>query len=1100
MTEGIAPPPPDAAKPNPGDAAADDAKTDAVANPDGVIDKPNNLVSNTNEAFRAINPASVLGGLFDVDPVDSRGAGESGENPTDGSEPKADGIKNDITDANPNTETAKDVTEDSHTEASKPIDQQHDQSDAGKKPDTTESKKDRTTSDKVDNADSADADPKNEPKPKDTATDKPAAVTNPVRTESGQKGPEPNLIDDSVAKTPEGSSSDEATDGTDLAATKSQKAIDTYRAGLSPDRQAKFDQLSAERQAALALDAISKQKAENAAKDAEEKPKPTKPTKPDPKTKTMPAGPKGTDSKQDAPKNRLSEVTKDYVASLDSKELLEYNALDEGEKTKRRLDWLKALDAQNKAADPGEVKIDPNAYRRFIESLPAKDRQAFRDLPAAEKLNTIKQFLADEKTEANGDTKDEVDEFTARRLKRLQEKLDQQAEKLAEANEKIKELLERDRERRKHKEAEEQFVPEVKESVAYPETVVVEFISTLPKSDYDVWASLPVEERDRMIEKWIQDGKPNIKNLLFEFFEENSINPKDFARLSPAEQQRALREWRNSIDFALLQFAKENRHEEAPLPSLKTYEVLTTKVEEIDPETGQHVIRDNRVMVDVVDHKMGTDLDLTHEEIAEIRKHRNRELGWKFRLASWFASTYYVVLNRVFDIEKVIAEENKKNQEMIRAIVDTGPDMNERWVFAKQGPDGLWRTLETGEIVDGKVVKHYRKLALKNPSRFQALCHYELSKQPEHKQVETWEQIFSLMAEEGYDRYHMYGIAIGLQFMNKPQYLAIKNTNFNYSPVFEMVDNGHGHEVPKLDPITGEKVPLRYTEDTIYTTGRFGRRVRVRDEHGKKVEVGDVVRDRHKVRFDTVDLELHEFDQEYHEKLPDGVTDKYELKHRMAYRYYEELDANGEKVVRKEPYDTGETYKVKKVLAVKVKGYAHEFAGKFASYQYGFRASDMAITLDFTRRAIYECTRLAKKYDNNVSNPSQWDREDFIAWQEYQVALSRMYETVSASRMGGSPGEEGKGPGADAATLRQEADIVARSQQENTPKLKRGQPVYPPRISGTAEAIRLWEDVAKYVDMAAKMYPKITQIRYSDYEAVQDEYKTRNEEAEAHAA
>ena len=825
-----------------------------------------------------------------------------------------------------------------------------------------------------------------------------------------------------------------------------------------------------------------------------------------------------------------------------------------------RITHLKLNDAKRKAAveefvkleATKEVPITTEDVEEYRTELNDADKEAFDiDTPESDKTLTIKQWK-----KSKIDQQFEIDEETepvvindidilrySRTLKGLERKnFDALSDPVKEMLVAIELLAAQQAERIAQKEAEklqtksrpsaetsikpEQHIKEPKKEKVerklveskHDKEIVIEFINSLNDLEYQKWSKLDQAERDAKVLDWFKEGKPNTQQAIIDLLSSGEVDKKSWDEADFEQKLKMLKEFMGSRGYQMQMYAHENSHPESNLASLHTYEYVTETVTRFNPETGkveavQEVNPDNGLLEDVketilvnsVDRKRKLDKEYTEEQKEELIKERLSALPRKYRFMAWYAQWTYIVLNHIFDIERVLAEENKKQQELIRSIVDTGPDNNERWAFAIEGPDGVWRQIETGEVVPAAIAKHWRKKALENPSRFQALCHYELSKQPEHKQIETWEAIFSMMAEEGYDKYSMFGVVVGLQFMNKPQYLAVKNTKLRYAAIYEMDPNLHDEagkhiegpvrltaenitEADKRDGfIVGDPKPIRYTGDMIFVTNAFGIKRRLRGADGKPVNIGDVVRDKYKIELDTTTIELQKFDQEYNETDADGKP-KYELRTRTVNKIVDEVQPDGS--IKKVSKEVTEEYRVKRVLNVKTKGYFHEIAGKFASYQYGFRSSDMAVTLDATRKALYDCVKIAQDYD--ITNPRSMPNEVFTTWQENQLALNRMYMAISASRMGGSPGEDGKGPQADAATMRQ--DIIRAEQQSGASRTRNGRAVYPPRISGTAEAIKIWEDLAEYVDIASRMFPSITQIRYSDFEAKQDLYTTRNEE------
>jgi hypothetical protein len=437
-----------------------------------------------------------------------------------------------------------------------------------------------------------------------------------------------------------------------------------------------------------------------------------------------------------------------------------------------------------------------------------------------------------------------------------------------------------------------------------------------------------------------------------------------------------------------------------------------------------------------------------------LTEEQKRNLSNIDRIMGYLWGKFYNTMTLLFDFETRIAEENKKNQEMIRGIVDTGPDYNERIVFAQQQPDGTYLDYN-GSPVPAEVVRSMQKKALHNPSRFQALCHYELSKREEPEQARLWEEIFSMMAHHGYNKYAMWGVVVGLQFMNKPSYLAYKNAVIEWMPEYEMGADGHTF----VTDDEGRPKPKRYTIDTIIQNGKH-----VLDPDGKPVKVGDIIRSTTRARFATTELILEPGDQEYDETRPENGRDRYEERTRII------RDKNNVEIRR-------EKYKVKTILKLKEIGFAHELAGKFASYQYGFRSADVAITLDVARHALQTSLSCIRRGDTTSKE-----------FQTSQYVLSRLKMTVDTTRLGGA-GTEGMEQNEQNLLAQKQIELLARQAGYSDGELEKGiaqRPNYPPRISGTAEANVLWDELSKVVDRAAEVFPNIRTVLKSDYQAIQD--------------
>ncbi len=633
----------------------------------------------------------------------------------------------------------------------------------------------------------------------------------------------------------------------------------------------------------------------------------------------------------------------------------------------------------------------------------------------------------------------------------------------AEQQQRIKEAAD---ERRTEKAAEVAALKAAAEKLpsTQPEAAVKAFIDSLNPSETAFFMNLPDAVRDRMIQEWNGKRSKDLLRATKQFFERLSEGQYEkFMGLSADEQLGVLQLWRDGgfpPGFDIREQYTHSDKEGKQRLQAPSYRIFDTFEDEYG-ESYREII---------TEHKLRTQA-LSKEEIKDLVRFRDR-------IFARVVSKWYNAKLLVFQYEKTIAEENKHMQEYIRGIVDTGPDENIRLVFA-QKHGNVWLDYNGNEVSEG-VVRRAQKRALAHPSLFQAYCHYELSKREEPEQMKLWEEIFEMMAHHHYDRYSMFGVVVGLQFMNKPSYLAFKNARIEWMPEYEK--DSHGHVVNDDE---GNPKKLRYTEETIWEY-RNGIKRRKRDPDGLPVKIGDIVRSNQRARFATIDLELSPSDQEYNEKNPDG-SDKYEVKYRTI------RDAEGNELYK-------EAYKSKKILELKRVSFAHEIGGKFMSYQYGFRSADVAVTLDEARHAYATALRCARS--------GRFHSREF---QEAAYLLSRLKMIVDTSRLGGAASGDGQDAGGEEsamrsaqmdAAIRQNYDAALRkaladgaTQEEAEARASkllesvRAGGGYPPRISGTAEANVLFLELAVVVDKAALNFPHITKIRKSDYEAIQQEYK-----------
>jgi hypothetical protein len=579
------------------------------------------------------------------------------------------------------------------------------------------------------------------------------------------------------------------------------------------------------------------------------------------------------------------------------------------------------------------------------------------------------------------------------------------------------------------------------------------YLESLTAREYEEFLKLEPLKQAAMINVWTKrrlDDFTDIRRDFTDSLDEESL--RKFEGMSDAEKLEFLYHYRDGGPLGEFKFkggsggefyGYDEEGKELRPPSYHTYD-------EYKDEDGE------KFWQVITEHKRQYN-QLSAEEKAQLR--------WSDRLLGFIWGKTYNIMSTLFDFEKRIAEENKANQEMIRNIVDTGPDYNERIVFAQLQADGVTYLDYNGNKVPAHVVRAQQKKALHNPSRFQALCHYELSKREEPEQMRLWEEIFSMMAHHGYNKYAMWGVVVGLQFMNKPSYLAFKNAQIEWAPEYETYTDDHGHRQFLRDDDGRPKV-LRYTAETAFDH----RGKPVLDSDGMPVKIGDIVRSRTRARFATTELVVHPGDQEYDETRPDTGEERYATRIRKI-RSDHELDENGElKVIREE------IYKVKTILKIKELAFAHELAEKFASYQYGFRSADVAITVDVARHAMQTALIHARRGNFRAKE-----------FQEAVYTLSRLKKTVDATRLGGAGGESGD---MSEQMFMQQMELNAKLAGNSDKEIKRIERarggMYPPRISGTAISNAMWDELARIVDNAAEVFPNIKQILWSDYAAVQE--------------
>ncbi len=167
--------------------------------------------------------------------------------------------------------------------------------------------------------------------------------------------------------------------------------------------------------------------------------------------------------------------------------------------------------------------------------------------------------------------------------------------------------------------------------------------------------------------------------------------------------------------------------------------------------------------------------------------------------------------NTFVRFDEKLAKENAHFQKHIREIVDTGPDEDERIIFAQKDAFGVFRKYN-GEAVSAERVKRARKRARFSMPRIQALAAYEITKLEEHEQEEGWQRIIDIMYKDlGFTHHEVFNVMIGLQFMNKAKYLTFKHRKLEHPPMRD----ANGKVIREFVPSVDEKGNLQYEETQV---------------------------------------------------------------------------------------------------------------------------------------------------------------------------------------------------------------------------------------------------------------------------------------------
>lgn len=160
----------------------------------------------------------------------------------------------------------------------------------------------------------------------------------------------------------------------------------------------------------------------------------------------------------------------------------------------------------------------------------------------------------------------------------------------------------------------------------------------------------------------------------------------------------------------------------------------------------------------------------------EVSVPKNR--GFKNRIGVAIYNRY----DDHYNFEAAESAQNAENQKVIQDTVGTGPDDDERIVFAASNVNGRLQKYNGTALTPVEIANYNRQMttARTNKARYQGLAAYEIGKREEQEQgggLGIWLQIANKMHSElGYTKKEIDSVYIGLQYMKKGQYLTIKHT------------------------------------------------------------------------------------------------------------------------------------------------------------------------------------------------------------------------------------------------------------------------------------------------------------------------------------
>jgi hypothetical protein len=457
-------------------------------------------------------------------------------------------------------------------------------------------------------------------------------------------------------------------------------------------------------------------------------------------------------------------------------------------------------------------------------------------------------------------------------------------------------------------------------------------------------------------------------------------------------------------------------------------------------------------------------------------KSEKNTLNWKkdvklrYRVMAWFANKAYNILDTFVHLDEKLAKANDRYQKHIREIVETGPDEDERLIFAARDAFGVFRKHD-GEPVSAERVKRARKRARFSMPRIQALAAYEIGKLGEHEQEEGWQRIVDIMYKDlGFTRHEVFNVMIGLQFMNKAKYLTFKHRKLEHPPLRD----ANGKVIKEFVPSVDSKGNLQYEQ---VQTGV--------DDQGKPI-----MKRRLKGTFET---------KEDHSRLVLGKLNVRAYVTELAakfetYRYsfnpadmatlviaVKELRKLCDDMVTMKENETAEDVQARvnlpefrdSLYALNAISMAIEGSKMGGSTDTEGELTDQAAMLEQQRieteraRQNYVTDEHGKLKDSTINElkAGNWN-DQYIAEFSQNYLKPRMtpFELMSAINV--------------FKTEKERQGVQIRI--DNMKAV--GKPLYPPRIPSSAEANILWQQVANEIDLAKETYgPWMNKVKAENF-------------------
>lgn len=441
------------------------------------------------------------------------------------------------------------------------------------------------------------------------------------------------------------------------------------------------------------------------------------------------------------------------------------------------------------------------------------------------------------------------------------------------------------------------------------------------------------------------------------------------------------------------------------------------------------------------------------------KKHEKGKLNWKkdvplrYRALAWAANKTYNVLDTFYNFDEKKAKENAHFQKYIREIVDTGPDEDERLIFATRDAFGVYRKYD-GSPVSAERVKRARKRARFNVARYQALAAYEITKLEEHEQEEGWQRIIDVMHRDlGFTHHEIFEVMIGLQFMNKASYLIYKHRRLEHPPMRDAEGKIMREFVPEYD----DKGNLKYDEEG-HAKGRYV----IVEDHDRlclgSLDVRSYVTELAE-KFKTYQYSFNPADVA---ALHGAIVECKKLcDHAVTMKPGETVQDVQKRVNSKEFRDA--------LYALKEMRLAIEASKMGSSTDSEGEMSDLAARQNEMQRAQMEViarSQMATDQNGDVVDPNILAELRLAGLKIDQINLT---PNMSAWDMTLAI-EDAK------QTIENQNRTTRQNNIKQTPAGKPKSPVrgiqYPPRIGGSAAANSLWQQVADVIDSAYETYGK----------------------------